>query len=609
MPPARVHQGYQLLKAADPSRPVFVCLDTIPPTASAGPLWHDYLNATDVVISDTYPVGNVDAKPADRNVLAVYNTIATYKNYTPPGPAVLPPVVVVPNAFGGGEVWPREPSPAEERAMSYLGVVAGADGVSFFTHDEASQARPETCCYGSTPHHTTLWDACRTIAAELTELSTWFLASETRKALVIESDEVIGAKWVAKGCTLAIWVNTASTPVATRVHLPGAEGNVSVVFGPAPGWKLHAEDGEIQDSLEPLGVRIVRFCDEQPLDNPTTAPPAIDPSNILLNPSFEDEWIVRSLYANLTWFRSSAGVPEGLTIVGGGPGGTDIAARCFADCRDSVEGLHSLRITSPRPDGGGVRFRAAPPGPVRNDTDYELSFWARAAPVTANGTESPMSLRVVMGDGLPTDLLPSPGESFSLTRTWQRFSHTVKPTFTQRKPPIYGDMVRLSYGLEGHGTMWLDLLQLAPVSNIRAKSDDGSPTTPGYPGCPCADASLCAPLGPAARAKLAKRTEVYAFYGQSIHVNATDCGDINSSPSYWLTFDWDIVTTVAINGAVDPSLICYAHSRGVRVVQMTGCNGGPCASDGGFTTPAERAALLAHHLALMRGSGFDGISL
>ena len=108
VPPARVHQGYQLLKAADPTRPVFVCLDTIPPTASAGPLWHDYVNATDVVISDTYPVGNVDAKPADRNVLAVFNTIATYKNYTPPAPAVLPPVVVVPNAFGGGEVWPRE---------------------------------------------------------------------------------------------------------------------------------------------------------------------------------------------------------------------------------------------------------------------------------------------------------------------------------------------------------------------------------------------------------------------------------------------------------------------------------------------------------------------
>ena len=41
---------------------------------------------------------------------------------------------------------------------------------------------------------------------------------------------------------------------------------------------------------------------------------------------------------------------------------------------------------------------------------------------------------------------------------------------------------------------------------------------------------------------------------------------------------------------------------------MTGCNGGPCASDGGFTTPAERAALLAHHLALMRGSGMDGLS-
>ena len=114
---------------------ISICLCTVLTIASGGPLWHEYLNATDWVISDVYPVANVDFPVADRTVATVYETMKTYNEFDPPSGAVLPPVIVVPNAFGGGEVWPREPSPAEERAMAYLGVVAGADGLMFFTHD------------------------------------------------------------------------------------------------------------------------------------------------------------------------------------------------------------------------------------------------------------------------------------------------------------------------------------------------------------------------------------------------------------------------------------------------------------------------------------------
>ena len=34
----------------------------------------------------------------------------------------------------------------------------------------------------------------------------------------------------------------------------------------------------------------------------------------------------------------------------------------------------------------------------------------------------------------------------------------------------------------------------------------------------------------------------------------------------WQSYDWSIVTTVAAFGKYDPELMCYAHSKGARVV-------------------------------------------
>ena len=76
------------------------------------------------MVADVYPVANVDFPPRFRDVATVYDTVHAFHSYIPPSGTALPPMIVVPNAFGGGEVWPREPSPAEERAMAYLGVSA-----------------------------------------------------------------------------------------------------------------------------------------------------------------------------------------------------------------------------------------------------------------------------------------------------------------------------------------------------------------------------------------------------------------------------------------------------------------------------------------------------
>ena len=39
------------------------------------------------------------------------------------------PVMLVPQAFGGGENWARGPSRQEERLMTYLGLLSGAKAI------------------------------------------------------------------------------------------------------------------------------------------------------------------------------------------------------------------------------------------------------------------------------------------------------------------------------------------------------------------------------------------------------------------------------------------------------------------------------------------------
>jgi hypothetical protein len=69
------------------------------------------------------------------------------------------------------------------------------------------------------------------------------------------------------------------------------------------------------------------------------------------------------------------------------------------------------------------------------------------------------------------------------------------------------------------------------------------------PACPCTNSSWCAPVA------LPPRPEVFAF-----HVTG------NSNSIYWKTYDWDIITTLAVFGSIDTDLMCYAHSMGAKIV-------------------------------------------
>ena len=63
--------------------------------------------------------------------------------------------------------------------------------------------------------------------------------------------------------------------------------------------------------------------------------------------------------------------------------------------------------------------------------------------------------------------------------------------------------------------------------------------------CPCQDTSLCEPV------KGQPKKEVFGFV---------------TSKTNWPGYNWTLLTTVALFTEMNDSLLCYAHSKGVRVV-------------------------------------------
>lgn len=103
--------------------------------------------------------------------------------------------------------------------------------------------------------------------------------------------------------------------------------------------------------------------------------------------------------------------------------------------------------------------------------------------------------------------------------------------------------------------------------------------------CACVDVSLCKPLTHSVG------KEVFAF-------TAPDTVD------GWRSFNFSVMTTIGVWGAVDPQLVCHAHKHGVRVV--AGAGSGPV---GWLDNATARAAAVSYHVKTIVAAGLDGLSL
>ncbi|XP_077882738.1 di-N-acetylchitobiase isoform X2 [Ictidomys tridecemlineatus] len=100
--------------------------------------------------------------------------------------------------------------------------------------------------------------------------------------------------------------------------------------------------------------------------------------------------------------------------------------------------------------------------------------------------------------------------------------------------------------------------------------------------CPCSEPELCSPI------QHRPDFEVFVF-------------DIGGKT--WKSYDWSQITTVAVFGKYDPELICYAHSKGARVV----LKGDVSIKD--IIDPTFRTSWIAQKLDLAKTQYMDGINI
>lgn len=138
------------VKQIDATRPTAVCLGTVPfyqhscdKPNNEGHInciiWSAYLDSVDVIVSDPYPItaNDLDGYREDGgivpNISTVTEVIELLVGRLRPDQAAW----IAPQAFGGGERYPREPTPGELRAMTYLSWIAGSTGTLYFQHTDA----------------------------------------------------------------------------------------------------------------------------------------------------------------------------------------------------------------------------------------------------------------------------------------------------------------------------------------------------------------------------------------------------------------------------------------------------------------------------------------
>jgi hypothetical protein len=395
IPPARLVEAYNFVKDLDPYHPVTMvfCIARRAP---------EYVDAMDILMADPYPI-------PDHPV----TTVSDWADQLNRAVGYGMPLWIVPQAFGGGERWRREPSAREERAMTYLALVHGATGLQYFIR-RAPVGNPVS---------PSLWSECRRLALEVQELTPVLLATKhppvsCEPASVHVTARAVGDPLVRGGrggASSGLWiiaVNAENRPRAIKLTTDRRfTGAAEVMF---EGRQVQVTNGRLADTIDGFGTRVYLI----PINPPS--PSAANRANLTANPSFER-------FAN-------PGTPDGCYVtVGKDPG-----ASLFLDPRVAYDAGHSLRLRTPA-EGMGVTIRAFPVELAKGRT-YTVSVW---------GKGQVAGLKFALGlDGI------SAPQTFELTTEWKKYEFSGAAAADGRPYP--------TLSLTSAGAAWFDLLEVVP---------------------------------------------------------------------------------------------------------------------------------------------------
>ncbi len=410
--PSQLEYVYKIVKEADPWHPVSIVF--MAPFQSS----KQYANALDIVMADPYPIPNGPLTQVG-NVAKQLRTEFNGKR----------PVWIVPQAFGGGEWWGREPSIQEMRSMTYQAIVNGATGIQYFVRHGPN----------SFPKSTATWDECGKIALEVAEITPWLLSDEVPNPVRSGSENITVSSALHEGRLLVIAVNTVNSPQKADIRITGSTGSSAKVL--FENRKVALSSGILSDNIPAYGSQVY-LIDTKLRKDPVSA----FRGNLIKDPGFED--------------TSSPGVPASCYAWNEG----DRGATFFLDSREHFEGNHSLRLITPR-ENKGSRLRFFPVS-VSNGRTYIISIWAKtdktidnSAAINLNGNPlkpSVNTLNFEVGFGEFGKKRFCPGDE------WQEFVTTV----TIPPDNMFPSRTNVILRMPGAGTAWFDMLQVFEAVDI-----------------------------------------------------------------------------------------------------------------------------------------------
>lgn len=324
--PETLEEIYRVVKATDPWHPVSIVF-TAPFLSSI-----KYTNALDIVMADPYPLPDLP--------VSLVGDVAGLLNEEFRGKR---PVWIVPQAFGGGEIWSREPTIQEIRSMTWQAIIKGASGIQYFVRQGLNYF----------PKSQATWGECGKISMEVAELTPWLLSDEETLPVVSSSNNILVASRLHNSQLIVMAVNRTNAPAGATIRISGVYSTKARAL--FENRIISVNSGVISDYLAPFGsqVYLVNLKPEKPA-------PASSGINLIKDPGFED--------------LSGPGIPSACYARPGG----DRGATYFVDSREHYEGNHSVRIVTPE-NNKSVALRFFP-FRVKAGASYTVSVWAKSDP-------------------------------------------------------------------------------------------------------------------------------------------------------------------------------------------------------------------------------------
>ena len=154
----------------------------------------------------------------------------------------------VAQAFGGVEHWPRAPTAAELRNMTYQGLIRGARGIFFYRYcrEEDRHIQPPE-----------LWREVQALAAEMSELSPVLVQPDhAAKRSGGASVEVAVREYQSDYYVFAVNVEMVSRRLDMRLDGLPPISQVRSLYGAA---EATLGPGRLSAVLEPLGTAVYRL--------------------------------------------------------------------------------------------------------------------------------------------------------------------------------------------------------------------------------------------------------------------------------------------------------------------------------------------------------------